>query len=78
MSCLLDSEKKEMKISITNNWTYLLFSKARVSGDPHFVTFDGHAYTFNPAGEFGALSNGNLSLQLRMEQIGSSQGILIL
>ncbi|XP_063420882.1 sushi domain-containing protein 2-like [Mytilus trossulus] len=46
---------------------------ARVSGDPHFVTFDGHAYTFNPAGEFGALSNGNLSLQLRMEQIGSSQ-----
>ncbi|CAC5404309.1 unnamed protein product [Mytilus coruscus] len=42
-------------------------------GDPHFVTFDGHAYTFNPAGEFAALSNGNLSLQLRMEQIGSSQ-----
>ncbi|CAC5408987.1 Sushi, nidogen and EGF-like domain-containing protein 1,Alpha-tectorin [Mytilus coruscus] len=47
---------------------------ARVTGDPHFVTFDGQAYTFNPVGEFSALSNGNLSLQLRMEQIGTSQG----
>ncbi|XP_052077977.1 uncharacterized protein LOC127715900 [Mytilus californianus] len=46
---------------------------ARVTGDPHFVTFDGQAYTFNPVGEFSALSNGNLSLQLRMEQIGTSQ-----
>ncbi|XP_076071661.1 protein mesh-like [Mytilus galloprovincialis] len=44
---------------------------ARVTGDPHFVTFDGQAYTFNPVGEFTALSNGNLSLQLRMEQIGT-------
>ncbi|CAC5420802.1 Sushi, nidogen and EGF-like domain-containing protein 1,Alpha-tectorin [Mytilus coruscus] len=32
----------------------------------------GEAYTFNPVGEFSALSNGNLSLQLRMEQLGTS------
>ncbi|CAG2215760.1 unnamed protein product [Mytilus edulis] len=46
---------------------------ARVSGDPHFVTFDGQTYTFNPVGEFTALSNGNFSLQLRMEQFTNTR-----
>ncbi|XP_052091067.1 protein mesh-like isoform X1 [Mytilus californianus] len=46
---------------------------ARVTGDPHFVTFDGQAYTFNPVGEFSALSNGNFSLQLRMEQYSNAR-----
>ncbi|XP_076091868.1 protein mesh-like isoform X1 [Mytilus galloprovincialis] len=50
---------------------------ARVSGDPHFVTFDGQTYTFNPVGEFTALSNGNFSLQLRMEQFTDTRASIV-
>lgn len=45
-----------------------------MSGDPHFVTFDGQRYTFNPVGEFTAISSGNFTLQLRMEQVGDLLG----
>ena len=47
--------------------SYLYFLTARLFGDPHVVTLDGHKYTFNGKGEFFLVESADgLILQGRM------------
>ena len=45
-------------------------------GDPHFLTHDGHMYTFNGKGEFQLIqtSNDSFSVQVRMVPVNNSFG----
>lgn len=57
--------------------TFLFLFTAATNGDPHLVTFDGTAFSFNGHGEYILLSIVeiiNFIFQGRMEPITDSQG----
>ncbi|KAG9262035.1 sushi domain-containing protein 2 [Astyanax mexicanus] len=60
--------------------TYQPPKAASVLGDPHFIMFDGTAYTFNGKGEYVLLhsENYNLTVQGRTENMTSENGSSIM
>lgn len=45
-------------------------------GDPHLVTFDGHPYDFQAAGEFTAVKGADFEIQVRQTPLGSSASVI--
>jgi hypothetical protein len=57
---------------------YIPPSMVRAAGDPHIMTFDSTAYTFNGVGEFWMIrtEDRRFSMQARMEQFRTPAGLL--